>query len=484
MVVPKFTVASFYRAEAGDYLLLPFHDDRQAAYTPSFLPKGIGTFDLPKEKGKGRVIYVNSSPQERIFVRVQRLDAEHSTEEAELAKATAQTFKEAKEQGCQRIVVLVEEKKGMLLQAVQEGALLGGYVFDKYLEKKEKPLPVHAVVTGAMTSELKQRLREGEILYTYVNHARDLMNEPPNVIHPPSLATAFAALGKKCGLKVEVWDEKRLKNERCGGILAVGQGAAAKPRLVLAQYAPKGAKRHLALIGKGLTFDTGGYCLKPADGQAGMKYDMAGAAMMFCAGCAIAALKIPLRLTVLAPLAQNDISSTAYHPSDILITRSGKTVQVDNTDAEGRLLLADALAIAAEKNPDLIIDAATLTGACVIALGEDIAGAYGTAADSLRRWIEVGRANHEFFWELPLHMPYREKLKATIADCKNIGDKTGGSITGALFLKQFVPDSQPWIHLDIAGPAGKEEPLGPLGKGAKGFGVKTAVAFARIFAHD
>lgn len=252
-------------------------------------------------------------------------------------------------------------------------------------------------------------------------------------------------------------------------------GSAHGPKLIIGEYRPRGASMHLVLVGKGITFDTGGYCLKPASSQIGMKYDMGGAAAVLGAGMAMAALKLPIRLTVLAPLAENDISSSAYHTTDIIQMRSGRSVQVDNTDAEGRLILADALTLACERKPDWIIDAATLTGACCVALGEDIAGLFGDNEELNETLIKCGGECGEHFWPLPLHMPYMEELKTVSADCRNIGGKWGGALTAALFLKKFVDDEVPWIHLDIAGPAVKEEPLGHLGKGAKGFGVKTLV---------
>ena len=333
----------------------------------------------------------------------------------------------------------------------------------------------------------------------------------PNVMKPPILAEALRKDAVEAGLTVEIWDGDRIMAERCGGIAAVGMGSAAKPRLVIAEYNPADIplrvqalaassapstvqspafKRpsgnseadtptipHICLVGKGVTFDTGGYGIKPSDLMNGMKYDMAGAVAVFAAAQAAALQKLPIRLTVIAPLAENMISGEAYQPSAIVTTRSGRTVEVDHTDAEGRLLLADALTLAAEKKPDLIIDLATLTRACAIALGEDIAGIYGTDPDLVRQFIEAASSEGEAFWEMPLHMPYSDQIRTPMADCKNRGGKYGGSIIGAIFLQQWVPDEIKWIHCDILGPGAKEEPLGHLGCGAKGFGVKGLYAF-------
>lgn len=310
------------------------------------------------------------------------------------------------------------------------------------------------------------------LLY-WVNRARDLLNEPPSIINPVTLAEQFVSMGKEAGLKVTVWDEKKIQKEGMNALLAVGKGSTYPPRLVIGEHRSRKSKAHLILVGKGVTFDTGGYCLKPADAQIGMKFDMGGAAACFCAACAISKAKIPLNLTVITPICENAISSTAYKTTDVIVTRAGKSVQVDNTDAEGRLILADALSLAAEKRPNWLIDVATLTGACVVALGEDIAGLMGQHKGLIDTIMAAGQYSGELFWELPLHMPYREQLKTEIADIKNIGKRWGGALTGAIFLKEFVPDEIPWVHADIAGPAVKEEPLGHLGKGAKGFGVKT-----------
>ncbi|MGQ9592879.1 MAG: M17 family metallopeptidase, partial [Planctomycetota bacterium] len=275
-----------------------------------------------------------------------------------------------------------------------------------------------------------------------------------------------------------------LERERCGGILGVGRGASSGPLLVIAEYSPRAARGHLALVGKGVTFDSGGYGLKPADSQVGMKYDMAGAAAAFLAACAIARLRVPLRVTVFAPLVENVISPEAYLTTAILRTRSGRTVEVRHTDAEGRIILADALALASERKPDWIVDLATLTGACVVALGEDIAGVFGTSREFTRRFLEASKREGERFWELPLHKPYEEQLKTTVADCKNVGGRWGGSILGAVFLKAWVPDGAKWLHLDIAGPGCKESGLDHVGKGGKGFGVKTLVSLARDLARE
>jgi leucyl aminopeptidase len=401
---------------------------------------------------------------------------------SETKKMVSSAVSSAKKWGLRRIVVMLSPSYAKLAAPALEGALLGGYAYDRYLTKRTARPNVQIVCAAPDGAGLSRELRTRSSICEQVNFARQILNDPPNVKKPHTVARDLQRQGRAAGLQVTLWDSRRLARERCGGLLGVGQGSDAKPCLVIARYAPRGAKKHLCLVGKGITFDSGGYGIKPASAQIGMKYDMGGAAMVFAAACAIARLRLPLRLTVIVPLAENAISGRAYHTTSVLRTRSGRTAEVHHTDAEGRLILADGLTLAVEAKPDWIVDAATLTGACVVALGEDISGVYGTDSKFTRQLVEAGRREGELFWELPLHMPYEDQLKTTIADCKNVGSRWGGSITAAVFLKGWVPDGAKWIHCDIAGPAAKEEPLGPLGKGAKGHGVKTLVALAQDLA--
>ena len=483
MAIPKFVLRPEYAPKDGDYLLLPYVDAKKACFSPSRLPKAVReAAQAPKEPGEARTVFSGPIGRASAQARTVRLDARDSCPAAEAKKMVAAALASAKKEAIQRVVVFIDAPHQELVLATQEGALLGGYVYDRYLSDKAKPVPVMLVSGPKGVPKLRRALADRATLHACVNLARDVLNGPPNIITPPRLAREFRTMGRASGLRVTVWDEKRLARERCGGVIGVGQGAKAKPRLVIGEYRPRRALKHIALVGKGVTFDSGGYCLKPSSSQVGMKYDMGGAAMMFAAACAIARLRLPIRVTVVTPLAENAISGEAYHTTSILTTRSGRTVEVHNTDAEGRLILSDALALAAERKPDWIVDAATLTGACVVALGEDITGVYGTDPTFTKCLIDAGAREGELFWEMPLHRPYAEQIKTTVADCKNTGGKWGGSITAALFLKQWVPDGVPWIHCDIAGPGCKEEPLGHLGKGAKGFGVKTVVALAHTLA--
>ncbi len=378
------------------------------------------------------------------------------------------------------MVLLDGKRGGEFCRAVHEGAVLGGYRFDKYLGKRKPSLPVVAAVGSAVRKE-RVRARTDAALFAEVNAGRDIVNEPGNVANPSSVAAAFRRAGRKAGMRVEVWDRRRLEREKCGGVLAVGGASATPPKLVIGRYSPrKSCAEHLVLVGKGVTFDTGGYSIKPPAGMGSMKCDMGGAAATFHAACAIARLKLPIKVTVVTPLVENAIGGSAYRPGDILRTRSGRTVQVDNTDAEGRLILADGLDIAGELKPTVVVDAATLTGACVVALGTEIAAVYASEKRLATKIIAAGETWGERFWQMPLYAPYSQGLKTPAADIRNIsGDRWAGSITAALFLENWAPKNVPWAHLDIAGSVFSDKAVKHLGPGAQGFAIMTLVELAR-----
>ncbi len=477
MAIPSWKLTNDYNLKNNDLVLLFFCNGQKACFPAAKLPVQLQDIKPPREKGASAAVFIGKISGKRIHVKTIRLDAEHFSPLQKMKKEIASAISAAKDCEAARIFVPMAKEHEDLICAAHEGAVLGGYSFDKYLKKKAKPAAV-VVATGSVSSALNRNLGKDKAVYEFANFARDISNEPPNYMSPSTMAPKLRSAGAGAGLKVTIWNEQRLKKEHCGGIVAVGRGSKDKPRLMIGEYAPRGAVASICLVGKGVTFDTGGYCLKGSAHQIGMKYDMSGAAMMWAASCAIARLKLPVKLTVFAPLVENRISDISYLTSDVLKMRNGMTVEVSNTDAEGRLIIADSLVLASERKPDCIIDAATLTGACVTALGEDIAGAYGTNDNIVKQLISAGHAVGENFWQLPLYMPYMGQLDATIADCKNCGSgQGGGSITGALFLKKFVSDKTKWMHLDIAGPAGKEDSLDHLGKGSKGFGVKTIVKF-------
>ena len=321
---------------------------------------------------------------------------------------------------------------------------------------------------------------EGLVLGESVNLARRLVNEPPQEMYPESFAAEAARLADKHALEHEIWDEDRLVDERCGSLLAVARGSERPPRMVILRHQGGAADEPpLAIVGKGVTFDSGGLSLKPNDGMKTMKCDMAGAATMLAAMTAIARLKLPVNVMGLAGLVENMPSGTAMKLGDVLRARTGKTIEVQNTDAEGRLVLADVLSVAVDRGAGRLIDLATLTGACVVALGPDVAGLMTNNSP----WRDVvsaaAAACGEPLWELPMFAEYREHIASEVADIRNTGEgRYGGAIAAAKFLEEFV-SGVPWVHLDIAGPAFSEKPKPWLDGGASGCFVRTLVEVAR-----
>ncbi len=367
--------------------------------------------------------------------------------------------------------------------AVAEGGLLGAYAYLRYRTNGSAPPAAVSALTLstplAADRAAKAAATRADVLADAVRFARDLINTPPSDLFPAGLAAAAETYGKKAGLTAEILDERALKKGGYGGILAVGQGSDNKPRLVKLAYTHPKATKTIALVGKGVTFDSGGLSLKPADGMITMKCDMSGAAAVLAAVCAIARLKLPVNVTAWAPAAENMPSGTAQRPSDVLTMYSGKTVEVLNTDAEGRLILADALARACEDSPDVLIDAATLTGAAMVALGHRTSAVMANDDDLRTQVHEIGERTGERMWPMPMPEELRGSLKSSVADIANIGERWGGALSAAIFLREFVTEGVRWAHLDIAGPAFNEgEPYGYTPKGGTGVAVRTLVSLA------
>ncbi|MDO5700053.1 MAG: leucyl aminopeptidase [Bowdeniella nasicola] len=380
--------------------------------------------------------------------------------------------------GREHVVLALPTGSAEEVGALAEGALLGSYAFAQYTSWDAAPVERVSILTPlASESDAKAAAERAGILATAVNRARDLVNMAPNDLFPETFAD-FAEQAAKAGkggkVKVSVLDEQALADGGYGGILAVGMGSARKPRLVKLEYAPRKADTHVALVGKGITFDSGGLSLKPAKGMETMKCDMGGAAAVLNTVLAAAELKLPVRVTGWLALAENMPGGGAQRPGDVITMYDGTTVEVLNTDAEGRLVMADALARAVEDQPDALLDVATLTGAAVVALGERTAAVLGE--EQLRSDVlAAADAAGEALWPLPLPDHLDETLKSPIADLKNIGERMGGTLTAGLFLRHFVGNTR-WAHLDIAGPAFHEgAPYGYTLKGATGFGVRTLV---------
>ena len=371
------------------------------------------------------------------------------------------------------------------LGALAESAVLTAYAYLEYkgedARKKTTVVDTVTILTpDARKAAAKRAVEEAVVVAEATCLARDWVNTPPADLRPPAFAVAIKAAAPT-GVRVTIWDEKKLARENCGGILGVGAGSQAPPRLVRLSYAPEGAKTHLALVGKGITFDSGGLSLKPGASMMTMKRDMGGAAAIVAVTTAIARLGLPIRVTAFACIAENLPSGSATRPGDVLRMRSGATVEVHNTDAEGRLVLADGLALAAEAEPDHIVDAATLTGAAMVALGTRTAAVLGNDEELENRVLTAAEVAGESMWRLPITEEIISAVtSSTIADVRQHNPKPhGGTLYAAAFLREFVGESS-WAHLDIAGPAfndGGAYDYTPAG--GTGAGVRTLVRLAR-----
>ena len=366
------------------------------------------------------------------------------------------------------------------LRAVGEGLELGAYRFTKYLTGERKPkvelVTATVVVSRKATSAAKGAIAQGQAIGAAVNLSREWSNEPGNAMYPETFASAAEKLAKSHGLKAEVFDFKEIRRRGMKLIDAVGRGSAHDPRVVHLAWVPKGAKKRLVFVGKGITFDSGGVSIKPAAGMGDMKHDMSGAANVIALMAAVATIKPKVEVHAIAACAENMPDGNAYRPGDIWGSLDGKTVEIVNTDAEGRLVLADALAYARGLSPDVLVDNATLTGACVVALGNNCSGWYASDEDVAREFAGALKDSGEQMWRMPLLEDLREQIKSDVADLKQAGDRYGGSITAALFLREFAGDVR-WIHCDIAGPAAIDRATGWMqSKGATGHGVLTFLA--------
>jgi leucyl aminopeptidase len=384
-------------------------------------------------------------------------------------------------------------KKISTIAAIAEGALLGAYSFNKFRvdsmvnsQLSLKSITIHSVL--AKQPEAKQAIKSAAIIGEYTCLVRDLINTPPSHLTPDSFCKEFTSLVKKVGgsavgLKVTVMSESQLKTKGYGGITAVGQGSANPPRLLQISYTPVKvkAKKSYAYVGKGITFDTGGLALKPAAGMEAMKSDMSGAAAVCAATIAIALMKIPVAIDCYAPLAENMVSDNATRPSDIITMYGGKTIEVLNPDAEGRLVLGDAL-VKAQENKDLngIVDVATLTYAQMIALGTRTSAIMTNNQEFSDHFFEITKSTGEAFWPMPLPVELRASLDSPVADMANVGERMGNMMVAGLFLKEFIAADLPWLHLDIAGPAYNEgEPYGYTPVGGTGVALRSLVALAQ-----
>ena len=364
-------------------------------------------------------------------------------------------------------------------QAIAEGVVLGTYTFTRLKKPGEVDALKEFVVLNPAKTKLQAGLDRGATIARFQCNARDWVNEPAGELTPAGLAAAASKLAaENDALKVSVWDEKKIEAERLGALRGVSLGSDQPPRLIRLEYNPPGARRTLFFVGKGITFDSGGLSLKTADGMMAMKTDMGGAAAVLNATAACAAHGVKTRVVAIACCTENMPGPKAIKPGDVLRARNGVTMEVLNTDAEGRLVLSDGLSLAVEEKPNAIVDVATLTGAQVVALGNRIAAVLGNNEGLMQRVKDAAAAAGEPVWELPLPSIYRKHIDSEIADIKNIGTPgQAGTIAGAMFLQEFV-DGLPWVHIDIAGPARATEQEGEIVKGGTGFSVRTLVELA------
>ncbi len=375
------------------------------------------------------------------------------------------------------------------LRPLAEGVELGAYRFAKYFTGDRRPkvelAEVQIGAAGKLPTDSKKQIDLGQAIGRAVNLSRDLSNEPPNVIYPATLASTAEKMAKASGLKIQVFDHKEILRRGMLLIDAVGRGSVRDPRFIHISYVPRTkAKKKFVFVGKGVTFDTGGISIKPAAGMQEMKHDMSGAANIVGLMAAVAAIKPDVEVHGLIAAAENMPDGNAYRPGDIWKSLDGKTVEIVNTDAEGRLILADALAYGRALKPDYLIDNATLTGACLVALGASCTGFYATNDTIGDQFSKAAGLAGETMWRMPLLEDLRDQIRSDVADVKQTGDRYGGSITAALFLREFIGDTKNWIHADIAGPAATDRPSGwTQAKGATGHGVLTFLELIESSGH-
>ncbi len=397
--------------------------------------------------------------------------------EDRIRTAASKAVEEAKKLNAKRLVsqLFGEEKlKGRAAKAVAEGFLIGNYEFNRYRKERRKGVE-EVLVSGS--GNYRDSFELGKLLSEATNYTRDIVNEPGNVINPITLSEIACRLSEELGLECRVFDEKELEKEKMVGILSVGRGSKTPPRFVHIAYRPEGAERRVVIVGKGVTFDSGGLNVKPEQYMRKMKSDKAGACAVLGILMAVSRMKLNVEVHGLMPLAENMPDGKSFRPDDILTFRNGKSVEIHSTDAEGRLILADALIYGSELEPDLMVDMATLTGACVVALGNYTSGVFTEDEELSNSILRVSERTGEKMWRLPLDEDLEEDIKGNFSDLQNVGKtRYGGAITAALFLKSFVGKSvKSWAHIDIAGPAFLDKRWKYYSPGATGQPVRTMV---------
>ena len=468
---------------SADLLVVPCFRGKIPSWAHAELVKAGVEKDFVGEKGRSYLLPAKGKPYKRLMLI--GLGREKSIELDEFRLAAAKAVRGAKGAHLKDMAVLLDFNGAMrhsekdVAAAVVEGALLSDLKLEPYKKKKKEDRKLDRLVLISKL-DLAAAVTEGRILAESQNYARLVSVEPANIMTPRKLADAARALAKEYGLGFRVMGKGELEKKGMNGILAVSRGSVQEPVLIELKHNEGKKMPHVTLVGKGITFDSGGISIKPSKGMDTMKFDKCGAVMMLGVMRAAAEMNIPLRITALMPATENMPSGSATKPGDIVRMYNGKTVEILNTDAEGRLILGDALAYAAEAKPDLIIDAATLTGAVVVVLGKHGIGMLGTDRGAMKEMYDRGLETHERVWELPLWKEYGDMIKGDYADLKNIGSESGdaGTITAAAFLKEFV-GSVPWVHLDVAGVEWSDGESGYFCKGPTGKGVRLVAAFLK-----
>jgi len=478
--------------KAGDVLHEPSDLAVLGCFEDGSLPAGVADLlepgDFHGRAGQTLLLYPRGAVPSKRLLLVGLGKHDKATAET-IRRESATAVKEAQKLKVAALTIGVNGELPLVpdaaAQAFAEGIELGAYRFWRYrtgLADEQTFKVERATVFSKTSPRTSAGVAAGQAIARGVNFARDLVNGPGYAMHPPEMGEEALKLGKRLGLKVTVLDMAQLTEQGFGGILAVGKGSEHEPRFIVMEYGEaKAGTPTICLVGKGLTFDSGGLSLKPPEAMETMKSDMGGAAAVFGAMQAAAELKLPLHLLGLVSAAENMPSSNAYRPGDIVKTLSGKTIEVLNTDAEGRIILSDALFYAQRYKPDAIVELSTLTGAIIIALGPHATGMMGTSQELCDKLSRAGEATAERVWQLPLWDEYHQMVKSEIADLKNLAGRPAGSITAGAFLAAFVGD-YPFVHLDIAGTAWVDRPAKPYDTfGGTGVGVRLLAEFLREY---
>ena len=478
-------------AERVDVAVVPYVMDGADAVLASGMVRSMGDFEFPErlvaeaiaperfagKRGDRLVLRQEPGSTTVIAVGIGSNDASWADWATTIATVVRDNAK--------RVVRIAIPGSATAVEASAVGVLLGSYSFSKRRDEAQESGDVGLIMLddSHALSVAEEALVRGRAIADAVSQARDLVNEPPSTMTPTILATSLAAqLEGARGVEVEIWDKAKIEHERLGGLLGVSRGSSQDPRLLIATYRPEAATDetpHVVLVGKGVTFDSGGLSLKTAAGMTTMKTDMTGAAVVVSALGALDALGVRVKVTAIAPMTENMVNGSATKPGDVLVARNGLRMEVLNTDAEGRLILADALCLAEEMAPSTIVDIATLTGAASVALGREIGAVLARPRSLATQLIEAGAQSAEALWELPLWEDYESHIDSEIADMKNIGSAgEAGTISAALFLGRFVRETN-WAHLDIAGPGRSEKSAGLVTKGGTAFGLLTLLRYLR-----